>query len=648
MNPFPIDNTPAIVQARNEFLTNGNVQQGAIAEAIERSWRRCLASGVNTHSPSSLEVVTAQELTLKREQNRQLLTLARLEMETLNEQIAHTRNIVILTDDEGVILHSLGGHHLLKEEQRIALSAGASWHEDHRGTNAIGTVLVEQSALTVQGAEHFMAQHHSLSCSAVPIFGAHNQLMAILDVSNDFNMSQQHTLALVKMSAQMIENRLFLASHQGEVVLHFHARPEFIGTLWEGVAMFTDGGQLVAIKRSGQFQLSLNAQHANINDIHAKPQIDFSQLFDMPLASLIRQVGSAKELIVPLRLSNGARLYVKVELLHKKHQVSPASPIVKRASADNLDLLNSGDATVERAIQQIKQVLSRDIPILIQGETGVGKELFARAIHEASAKHKGPWIAVNCAALPEGLIEAELFGYEEGAFTGARRKGSPGKIEQADGGTLFLDEIGDMPLSLQARLLRVLQERTVTPLGSAKSIPVNFSLISATNQKLREKVESGKFRSDLYYRVNGLSVMLPALRQRSDLLALIQVILHVEQTGDIEITPEVMAIFETHAWPGNIRQLHNVLRTALALADGSPISALHLTQDFVDEMNMPDQSGAEVICTAQAKIMALDDLAKSAIRKAMLSHSGNISAVARQLGISRNTLYRKLRLIGLS
>jgi len=472
--------------------------------------------------------------------------------------------------------------------------------------------------------------------------------MAILDVSNDFNMSQQHTLALVKMSAQMIENRLFLASHQGEVALHFHARPEFIGTLWEGVAMFTEGGQLVAINRSGQFQLSLNAQHANINDIHAKPQIDFSQLFDMPLASLIRQVGSAKELIVPLRLSNGARLYVKVELLHKKHQVSPASPIVKRASAANLDLLNSGDATVERAIQQIKQVLSRDIPILIQGETGVGKELFARAIHEASAKHKGPWIAVNCAALPEGLIEAELFGYEEGAFTGARRKGSTGKIEQADGGTLFLDEIGDMPLSLQARLLRVLQERTVTPLGSAKSIPVNFSLISATNQKLREKVESGKFRSDLYYRVNGLSVMLPALRQRSDLLALIQVILHVEQTGDIEITPEVMAIFETHAWPGNIRQLHNVLRTALALADGSPISALHLTQDFVDEMNMPDQSGAEVICTAQAKIMALDDLAKSAIRKAMLSHSGNISAVARQLGISRNTLYRKLRLIGLS
>lgn len=649
MKHSPIDNTPAILQARSEFLTNGNVQQGAIAEAIERSWRRCLANGINTNSPTNHEVVTAQELALKREQNHQLLSLARPEMETLNEQIAHTRNIVILTDDEGVILHSLGGHDFLQEEQRISLSAGASWHEDHRGTNAIGTVLIEQSAMTVQGAEHFMMQHHSLSCSAVPIFGAENQLVATLDVSNDFSLSQQHTLALVKMSAQMIENRLFLASYQSDVVLHFHARPEFIGTLWEGVAMFTEDGQLVATNRSGQFQLSLNSQYANLNGRHAKPQIAFNQLFDLPLASLLRQVGGTDKLIIPLKLNNGARLYVQVELLHKKFQVTtPALPVIKRTSAANLDLLNSGDAKIERAITQIKQVLSRDIPILIQGETGVGKELFARAIHEASMQCKGPWVAVNCAALPEGLIEAELFGYEEGAFTGARRKGSTGKIVQADGGTLFLDEIGDMPLSLQARLLRVLQERSVTPLGSTKSIPVNFSLVSATNQKLRDKVGSGEFRSDLYYRINGLSVTLPSLRDRSDLLALIKVILHIEQAGDVEISAEVMTIFEIHTWPGNIRQLHNVLRTALALADGAPISVLHLTQDFMDEMNATDQSGAGVISTVQPKVMALDDLAESAIRKAMLSQSGNISAVARQLGISRNTLYRKLNLIGLT
>ena len=641
MSNAATDKTPAILQARKEFLSNGNVEQGAIAEAIERSWRRCLANGIDTNSPSSLEVVTAQELALKREQNQQLLKLAQPEMETLNEQIAHTRNVVILTDDEGVILHSLGGHHFLNEAQRIALSAGASWHEDHRGTNAIGTVLIEQSALTVQGAEHFMSYHHSLSCSAVPIFGAENQLIATLDVSNDSNMSQQHTLALVKMSAQMIENRLFLASHQGEIALHFHARPEFIGTLWEGVAIFTDGGQLVATNRSGQFQLSLNTSKAA-----SQQGINFNNLFDIPFASLLRQIGGTDKLIVPLRLNNGARIYVQVELLQKKQQISTTPPaVVKRTSAANLDLLDSGDAKISRAVQQIKQVLSRDIPILIQGETGVGKELFARAIHEASAQHKGPWIAVNCAALPEGLIEAELFGYEEGAFTGARRKGSPGKIEQANGGTLFLDEIGDMPLSLQARLLRVLQERTVTPLGSTKTIPVNFSLISATNLKLKEKVEAGEFRSDLYYRLNGLSVALPPLRERSDLQALIDVILHIEQAGTVEITPEVLAIFQVHSWPGNIRQLHNVLRTAIALADGTAITALHLTQDFIDEMSLTKPS---LSANVASNPLDLDDLTSQAIKQAMQAEAGNVSAVARQLGISRNTLYRKLKAMGIS
>jgi len=423
--------TPTILQARNDFLANGHVQEGTIAEAIERSWRRCLASGIDADSPSNIEVVTAQELARKREQNHQLLSLARPEMETLSEQIAHTRNVVILTDDEGLILHSMGGHHLLQEEQRRALSAGTSWHESHRGTNAIGTAIIEQSALTVQGAEHFMAYHHALNCSAVPIFGAENQLIATLDVSNDYSVSQQHTLALVKMSAQMIENRLFLASYQSDVILHFHARPEFIGTLWEGVAMFTDHGELVATNRSGQFQLGLHPQTGSLNDMPGKPQLNFRQLFDISIETLLRQAGTADKLVVPLRLNNGARLYVQVELLHKKMQVAKATPVVKRTSAANLDLLNSGDTKIERAIAQIKQVLSRDIPILIQGETGVGKELFARAIHEASAQHKGPWIAVNCAALPEGLIEAELFGYEEGAFTGAKRKGSAGKIEQA-------------------------------------------------------------------------------------------------------------------------------------------------------------------------------------------------------------------------
>lgn len=633
------------MHARTEFLTNGHVQKGAVAEAIERSWRRCLANGIDANSVSNLQVITAQELAFKREKNRHLLLMAQPEMETLNAQIAHMRNVVILTDDDGVILHSLGSQYLHKGAERMASSVGASWHEGHRGTNAIGTVLFEQAAMTVHGAEHFMAQHHTLSCCAVPIFGPKNQLIAALDVSNDYNISQQNTLALVKMAAQTIENRLFSASYDCDVVLHFHARAEFIGTLWEGVAMFTDSGELVAMNRSAQFQLNLNKDYVLRDDASATPLCTFSQLFELTLSSLMQQVAASDKLIVPTKLHNGARLYVQLQLRQNKPQVGTATAVVKRSSAANLDLLNSGDTQVAHAIKQIKQVLSRDIPLLIQGETGVGKELFARAIHDASVHAQGPWIAVNCAALPEGLIEAELFGYEEGAFTGARRKGSPGKIEQAHGGTLFLDEIGDMPLSLQARLLRVLQERTVTPLGSSKSIAVDFALISATNQKLREKVASGQFRSDLYYRLNGLSVMLPPLRQRTDLQALINVILQVEHAVAANISAEVMAIFAGHCWPGNIRQLHNVLRTALALADGAPISTQHLTHDFMDEMAGQDLADAAI---GSLKSLVLEDMASHAIHLAMQRQNGNISAVARDLGISRNTLYRKLKTLGLN
>ncbi|MDX1916001.1 MAG: sigma-54-dependent Fis family transcriptional regulator [Methylophilus sp.] len=635
-----------IVLARQQFIARGNLQVGTIAEEIERSWRRCLDNGVDENAPKDMQVLTAHELSIRQEKNQLLIAHAEPEMATLTEQIAHTRSLVVLTDHEGVILRSMGDQHFIDDAQRVSLSPGASWNEAHRGTNAIGTALMEQSAMTVQGAEHFMSYHHALSCSAVPIFDAQNALLATLDVSNDLSTPQQHTLALVKMAAQMIENRLFRASYQADFALHFHVRPEFIGTLWEGIAMFSDEGELMGINRSGQFQLNF---HLNQRAMLAQ-SIQFDQLFDISVAELKKQALGNASMLFPLRFSNGARVYARVQSLVQSKRPHVTQPM-RRTSAASLDMLNSGDPQIALAIKQVKQVLTKSIPILIQGETGVGKELFARAIHEASDRANQPWIAVNCAALPEGLIEAELFGYEEGAFTGAKRKGSIGRIEQADGGTLFLDEIGDMPLSLQARLLRVLQERTVTPLGSAKSKPVNFSLISATNQKLKEKVAAGEFRSDLYYRINGLSVSLPALRERTDLDKLIHLILQIEQVAHAEITPQVMQIFENHPWPGNIRQLHNVIRTAIALADDMPIAKEHFTKDFIDEL-LEQNDVAQQVSGAQKPLKSvasplLKEVADDLVQRAMQQHQGNVSAVARQLGISRNTLYRKLKSLGL-
>ena len=611
--------------------------QRAIAEAIERSWRRCMVKGVDEQAPVQDQIITAQALHARLEKNRLLMMHAEPEMLTLSEQIAHTRSLVILTDNEGVILRTMGETDEANDDIRASLSPGASWSEEHRGTNAIGTALVERAPISVQGTEHFMAFHHSLSCSAVPIFAANNQLMATLDVSNDLNMPQQHTLALVKRAAQMVENRLFHATAQGEIGVHFHARPEFIGTLWEGLALFDAQGQLCAINRSGQFQFGLPLNE----DLLSSRRIGFEELFDESW-SRFKQRGSSDSLISPLRLRNGARLFARASSSLAPVRSSP-SPTLQRESAASLDMLDSGDPQIRLAISQVKQVLNRDIPILVLGETGAGKELFSRAIHEASDRHDQPFIAVNCAALPEGLIEAELFGYEEGAYTGAKRKGNQGKIQQADGGTLFLDEIGDMPLSLQARLLRVLQERCVTPLGSSKSIPVNFRLVSATNQKLKDQVAAGTFRSDLYYRLNGLSVQLPSLRQRKDLERLIGLILQVEQAPDCIPDAQVMALFARHPWPGNVRQLHNVLRTAVALADGQGITMAHLTQDFLDELEVAQPASA-VLPSVGMTLKAQSD---ESIRTAMQQHAGNISAVARQLGMSRNTLYRRLKALNL-
>nr|WP_284508826.1 sigma 54-interacting transcriptional regulator [Caballeronia sp. GACF5] len=298
---------------------------------------------------------------------------------------------------------------------------------------------------------------------------------------------------------------------------------------------------------------------------------------------------------------------------------------------------------MQRAIQKASMILGSDIPLLIEGESGVGKEVFTAAFHSSGPRHSGPFVAVNCAAIPEGLIESELFGYEEGAFTGAKRKGFPGKIQQADGGTLFLDEIGDMPLALQGRLLRVLQERRVTPLGSTRSTPVDISIVCATHRSMASEVASGRFREDLFYRLNGLRVVLPSLRERKDIDKLIDALIASESHGRIiDIDLQARLALHEYSWPGNIRQLQMVLRTALViLQGGNRLTLEHLP----DELALPDRETAselEVAVTDQVGSCRLAEVERNAIRRAVAAAHGNVSQAARSLGISRKTLYRKL------
>jgi transcriptional regulator with PAS, ATPase and Fis domain len=306
---------------------------------------------------------------------------------------------------------------------------------------------------------------------------------------------------------------------------------------------------------------------------------------------------------------------------------------------DALARLDAGDTRWRSASDKARRIAGKPIPLLIQGESGVGKELFARAAHDSGPRRNAPFVAINCAALPENLIEAELFGYAPGAFTGAQRMGSPGRLREAHGGTLFLDEIGDMPLTMQTRLLRVLQERQVTPVGGGRAVEVDFSLICATHHNLRAESEKGLFRSDLYYRINGLTVLLPSLRERSDFKALTDRLLAELCPGaDIRLAPELLEKMSRHSWPGNLRQYVSVLRTAVAMLDTheTRIEREHLPDDLLEEL-LPLMTAAPM---PQQK---LEDMSMLAIQAALKDNQGNISAAARQLGVSRQTLYRKLK-----
>ncbi|MBN3723017.1 sigma-54-dependent Fis family transcriptional regulator [Burkholderia sp. Ac-20379] len=588
--------------------------------------------------------------------SRSLYTLARPVMDALHAQIADTQSLVLLTDHDGMILHSIGDADFVAKANRVALRPGASWAETARGTNAIGTALAARQAVTVHGDEHFLRANHVLSCSCAPIADPFGRLLGALDVSGDPRGFGPHTLALVKMSAQLIENHLFSSACDATLRVRFHAHAEFVDSLFGGLAAFGADGALLAANRSALFQFG-----ATLGELRDR---SCDELFGLPFARLADRAARDPGATVALMLPTGVRVLARCEHAQARRtrtqvesrspvavppaQETTAKPAMHEADADAITFaaLDSGDARMAAILQRVAKIRGRDLPVLILGETGTGKEWLARALHDASPRRDGPFVAVNCAALPDSLIEAELFGYEDGAFTGARRRGNPGRIAQADGGTLFLDEIGDMPPAQQVRLMRVLQERAVVPLGGGRAVPVDLRIVCATHRDLRAMIADQRFRDDLYYRINGLAVTLPPLAQRSDLPELVRRVLARLARAEAmppRVSNAVLAAFARCRWPGNLRQMTNVLRTAGMLADNAPeIDLEHLPEDFW--LDCPD--GAAEWATSPAACAAattLDAQQASLIDGTLARHQGNVSAAARELGLARNTVYRHLR-----
>ena len=658
--PMRAAHAPAIESLRRQFFDGGDVPDAGLPATVLRSWQRCQRLGMENTERGRPSNTTRGDLMVARERNAALLNHAGGVMEHLYEQIRASGSMVLLADASGLILHGIGDPAFVDRASRVALQPGASWSECQRGTNAIGATLIERAPVEVFGAEHYLDCNGVLTCSAAPILDCRGELLGALDISGDHRQYQPHTLGLARMGVRLVERRMFESEYARHALFAFHPRPEGVGGLQEGLLAVDADGEIVAADRQARALLGIEAGRS-------LGLGSFGNLVRNGFGPVISRAGRDPGALMALELRSGATVYARVRVSLAWHvglQAAQAGrgaralrapdPSRSARSRVTLETLATGDAGLQLALDRCAKVVGRNIPILIQGESGSGKELLARACHNSGPRADGPFVAVNCAAIPENLIESELFGYVGGAFTGARKEGAIGRIQQAHGGTLFLDEIGDMPLAMQARLLRVLQERCVQPVGAAEPVAVDIALLCATHRVLSDSVKAGRFREDLYYRVNSLTAQLPPLRERSDLRAIVRRLLdgsrHHPEPTRIDVAAETMAILEAYAWPGNIRQLQNVLEVALALLDEDEdcILPAHLPEEVLqgaDDAPVERQAMREPVATATAALARgrrPKDIDDATIRAALERFDGNLSAAARHLGVARNTLYRRM------
>jgi transcriptional regulator of acetoin/glycerol metabolism len=642
--------------------TTGDSVAAALAPTIGVSWRRCLNDfNLDPGVDYQLTVVDQTRIKDLQAEHDELVQIARAEMDSLYEQISGSGYALLLADTSGVILCEKFDPTLRRMFVQAGLIVGAEWSEMREGTNGIGTCAAESRPVTIHQSDHFRSRHIGLSCSAVPIHDPYGRVIAVLDASSvsaeGSRESQMHTIALVSASARLIEKCLFLRRHQGDAMLRFHHRPEFVDLLHDGAMAVSSDGIVVATDMTGLRLLGAK-EH---KDIVGRSIAD---IFDATFDELLATSSSSRRAMYELRDNlHGRRYFASLAGAgqHDSHsRFTPASvngpanrsasrAVVRVAGARSEAVLTLQDLAGEdpvmlRNMRNAQRVADCAVSVLIRGATGSGKEAFAKGIHLASNRAPRPFVAVNCAAIPETLIESELFGYTAGAFTGARREGMRGRIAQSSGGTLFLDEIGDMPLTLQTRLLRVLEEQEVTPLGSEKSLKLDLRVICASHRNLRELLARGMFREDLYYRLNGITLELPALAARRDKENLIRKCMAGEIAAGSYASIETAALdrLATYHWPGNVRELRNTIRTALAISENSVVRV----GDLPAEIGQPAQYSRRAVTTAEQDV-SLEQAEREALLRVIDKNDWVMSHVATQLGISRNTLYRKIKRHGI-
>lgn len=580
---------------------------------IATSWRRCLISHkLDPARQGPPQTLTEAEVRHVAEPMEETIRLLTPELDDLARVLRDAGYCVNLADADATMLFSrLPGEADARMFMDWKIYTGSNFAETCEGTNGLGTCLAEQKPILVHRDEHFRAQWHMFSCAVAPLFDQAGRLAGAVNITScreDLERAaHQLALAVTMEATRRMEGAIF----------RDYFRNAWIATVpgdgGSGLLAYDDDRRIVGACRSARALLGLT-------DGLIASGIDLSRYIKLD------HPRHADE-IVELRRADGRPL-------GQSHVAPPlrakSSTLRRDASVDRFDALHrlaGNDPGLVKSVKRLRSVGDHNLPVLLHGETGVGKDVFARAIHAASNRARNNYVALNCAAMPESLIDAELFGYEAGAFTGARRDGSKGLIVQADGGTLFLDEIGDMPIALQTRLLRVLENREVWPLGALKPVPVDIRLISATHRDLGRMAEEGAFRADLYFRLRGMEVRLPALRERADRDDIIRQIAR-EEAPNCRLSPEAWALLSAYPYPGNMRQLRHVLRLAGCTAEDGVITDA--------DLDLPPFGGR----TAETDLAAAE---RVTIIEALRKHGGRVTEAARALKLSRATLYRKIK-----
>lgn len=615
---------------------------------ISMSHKRSKDYGVDRERKFSRKMLSSEELEKRLNDSRELIGIAVPYIEMIKSSIDDKDFIIVLTDDKGCILYVTGDENIVQEFKKLNLIIGAYMDEKSIGTNAMGTAIEEDKPVQITAEEHYIEAFQTLTCSAAPIHNASGSIIGTLNLTGASSKKHPHTLGMVMIGVKAIENEIHKNKTSKILMESYNYMESLIDNMSKGIIMVDTDGIIRNINTLGA-------------DIFNKEKLEVIG------KSIENIVPDFKNIIMILKEDREYKREIKLKHFCQYKTVLTFKAItlkekvigtlilmqeekdierVKNTGAFyNFDDIIGESAAIKNVITNCKLIANSPSTVLIQGESGTGKEILAQAIHNYSHRRNSNFVAINCGAIPENIIESELFGYEDGTFTGGKKGGKKGKFELAHEGTLFLDEIGEMPIDMQVKLLRVLQEGRISRLGGDKEIPVDVRVIAATNRDLKEEIKKGKFREDLYYRLCVIPVVLPPLRERrGDVTRLIQFFLRVKALKIDKSVPTLdEGLYESlihYNWPGNIRELENCIENIVNL--GGKISFdLFSKEEIARDI---DEEGEDEL---QISTCNLEEIEKRVIEKAIKLYDKNMTKVAAGLGISRNTLYLKVKKYGI-